>query len=371
MDRDAAEQQPEDASMNPHRPTAGNGVHRTAKLLFAMATAITLAVVIACSGNEPPPTDSPDRSQPQLEQTIEAMTDEITALQTETAESKGTANGDRETANTYPTPAMTTHNQSKSTNAAYARCLDEIYLRWARASDYGLPAVVWHCQHLEPKPYTGSSPVRCWIDESNTAMRAHEDWSSDLTNWYAAMACNTPPDIESSLQIAGGEKPSDYAACLDNKYITLAEQGLQNILPFIIWACREYETQTSPDNPPNCVDTKALQTKELFPEWPEDLHSWNAQSECRREWQPTALRDEYQHCLEDVYLKASAKERKSVAIPVAVWACRNHMPEPPEAMNPRCRTAAINRTKDADLHWPKEMHAWHAVATCYPKYSGT
>ena len=71
--------------MRPHRPTAESGAHRTARLLLAIATAITLTVVIACSGDEPPPTDRPDRSQPQLEKTIEALDAEITALQTETA----------------------------------------------------------------------------------------------------------------------------------------------------------------------------------------------------------------------------------------------------------------------------------------------
>ena len=138
--------------MKPHRPKAGTGVHRTARLLLAIATAISLTMVIACSGEEPPPTDRPDKDQQKLAQTIEAVTGQLTALQTETADSQGTANGDRQTANTQPAPAMTTHYESKSAKAAYARCLDEIYLRWARASDYGLPAVVWHCQHLEVWP---------------------------------------------------------------------------------------------------------------------------------------------------------------------------------------------------------------------------
>ena len=73
--------------MSPYRPTAGNVVHRTARLLIAIATAITLVAIVACSAEEPPPTDRPDRDQQKLEQTIEAMTGEITALQTETAES--------------------------------------------------------------------------------------------------------------------------------------------------------------------------------------------------------------------------------------------------------------------------------------------
>ena len=76
--------------MNPHRPTPRNRVHRTARLLLAIATALTLTMVIACSGDEPPPTDRPDRSQPQLEKTIEALDTEIAALQTETVSSQST-----------------------------------------------------------------------------------------------------------------------------------------------------------------------------------------------------------------------------------------------------------------------------------------
>ena len=90
--------------MNPHQPKAGTGVHRTAKLLLAIATAISLTMVIACSGDEPPPTDRPDRSQPQVEKTIEAMDAEIAALQTEIAESHGTPRVERPTRNTQPTP---------------------------------------------------------------------------------------------------------------------------------------------------------------------------------------------------------------------------------------------------------------------------
>ena len=90
--------------MNTHRLTAQTGAHRTARLLLAIATAITLAVVIACSGDEPPPTDRPDRSQPQLEQTIEAMDTEIAALQTEMAETQGAPGVGRPTKSGQPSP---------------------------------------------------------------------------------------------------------------------------------------------------------------------------------------------------------------------------------------------------------------------------
>ena len=90
--------------MTPYQPTAETGVHRTAKLLIVIATAISLIAVIACSGDEPPPTDRPDRSQPQVEKTIEAMDAEIAALQTEIAESQGTPRVERPTRSTQPTP---------------------------------------------------------------------------------------------------------------------------------------------------------------------------------------------------------------------------------------------------------------------------
>ena len=96
--------------MNPHRPTAGNGVHRTARLLLAIGTAIAMAVVIACSGDDRPPTDRPDKDQQKLAQTIEAVTGELTALQTETADFQGTVSGDRRASNAQPTPAKSTQN---------------------------------------------------------------------------------------------------------------------------------------------------------------------------------------------------------------------------------------------------------------------
>ena len=103
--------------MNPHRPTAETEVHRTARILLAIATAITLTVVIACSVDEPPPTDRPDRDLQELAQTIEAVTSELTALHTETAESQNTSGSDRDrqTTNAQPTPAKSTQNPQLTT----------------------------------------------------------------------------------------------------------------------------------------------------------------------------------------------------------------------------------------------------------------
>ena len=90
--------------MTSNRPTAGNGVHRTAKLLLAIATAISLTIAIACSGEESPPTDRPDKDQQKLAQTIEAVTGQLTALQTETAKSQNALPMERPTRNAQPTP---------------------------------------------------------------------------------------------------------------------------------------------------------------------------------------------------------------------------------------------------------------------------
>ena len=101
--------------MNSHRPTAENGVHRTARLLLATATAIILVAIIACSGEEPPPTDRPDSDQHKLAQTIEAVTGQLTALQTETAESDSTPNPDDQPPATDQTD-MNTPGSPLSTN---------------------------------------------------------------------------------------------------------------------------------------------------------------------------------------------------------------------------------------------------------------
>ena len=60
--------------MNPHRPKAGNRVHRTAKLLLAIATALTLAVLIACTTAPPdlPTTPADAEPTPDIHATVAA-----------------------------------------------------------------------------------------------------------------------------------------------------------------------------------------------------------------------------------------------------------------------------------------------------------
>ena len=42
--------------MNPHRPTAGSGIHRIARLLIAITTAFTLAMLLVCTAAPSDPT---------------------------------------------------------------------------------------------------------------------------------------------------------------------------------------------------------------------------------------------------------------------------------------------------------------------------
>ena len=54
-------------------------------MFLAIATAITLAAVIACSGDEPPPTDHPDGDPPKLKQATATQHD-TTAVPTDEIE---------------------------------------------------------------------------------------------------------------------------------------------------------------------------------------------------------------------------------------------------------------------------------------------
>ena len=50
--------------MNPYRPKAGTGVHRTARLLLALVTAIALTVLISCTAARTDPTTTPADAEP-------------------------------------------------------------------------------------------------------------------------------------------------------------------------------------------------------------------------------------------------------------------------------------------------------------------
>ena len=73
------------------------------KMLLPIAATIILAVAVACSGNEPQPTTEPGRNEQGPSQTIEAMTQELAALKTETAGSQSNPDGPRPTASIQPT----------------------------------------------------------------------------------------------------------------------------------------------------------------------------------------------------------------------------------------------------------------------------
>ena len=79
--------------------------------------------------------------------------------------------------------------------------------------------------------------------------------------------------------------------------------------------------------------------------------------QCLPEWRAHEVPGEtvYKTCLSDVYLSVQdSYDRKSRAIPAAVWRCRDHMPEPPAFYNPRCEINYRRRERDEDsgLQWP-------------------
>ena len=95
-------------------------MHMNTKMLLSMAATIILAVAVACSGNEPQPTNEPGRNEPGRNeqgpsQTIEAMTQELAALKTETAGSQSNPDGPRPTARIQPTSARSTPTSEPTT----------------------------------------------------------------------------------------------------------------------------------------------------------------------------------------------------------------------------------------------------------------
>ena len=68
--------------MTPKWLAAATEPHRSTKALLALATAITLAIAIACSGDEPPPTDHPNGDPRRLKQTTATQHD-TTAVPTD------------------------------------------------------------------------------------------------------------------------------------------------------------------------------------------------------------------------------------------------------------------------------------------------
>ena len=79
-----------------------------AKMLLLITAMLILALAVACSENELQPTTEPDKNEQGPSQTIEAMTQELAVLRTETAEPQSTPDVPRPTVKIQPTSARNT-----------------------------------------------------------------------------------------------------------------------------------------------------------------------------------------------------------------------------------------------------------------------
>ena len=93
--------------MTRYTSTASKRIRTIAQLLTVVMTAVIVAI-IACSGEQPPPTHRPQTDDRSQIQTIEAMASEITALQTKVEESGETAEDYREDRVQPPATAVQT-----------------------------------------------------------------------------------------------------------------------------------------------------------------------------------------------------------------------------------------------------------------------
>ena len=117
--------------MNPYRPKAGTGVHRTARLLIAIATALTLAVLIACTAAPTDPTTTPVDAgpTPDVQATITAgiaATTEADGSMEATITARVEATKDAEpTSTTEPKPTPTLAPTAKSPPTPTPRSLTD------------------------------------------------------------------------------------------------------------------------------------------------------------------------------------------------------------------------------------------------------
>ena len=71
--------------MNPHQKARSHGTNYLLRLLAATLITAAIAVTVACSGEQPPPTHRPQTSDRNLSKTIEAMASETETLHTKVA----------------------------------------------------------------------------------------------------------------------------------------------------------------------------------------------------------------------------------------------------------------------------------------------
>lgn len=239
---------------------------------------------------------------------------------------------------------------------SYNVCLDEVFLRTDHDFDYdhAHAAAVWYCRHLEPQPTAVSNPDRCKLTNRAQIESAYPEWGTPLVEWAAIAACST----ERSANL-----PPSYTRCLDTAYL---QHGNENAAA---WLCRDLVPQPPEVHRQRCDLNTLDATKRRYSEWPDDLHDWHAVMQCLPEWQPLSELgwDAYDLCTSDIYLKVAEQYDKDVAIPAAVWRCRNHQPNAPGIYTRRC---VLDHIKDesADLPIPNELRQWRAIIRCFPPY---
>ena len=169
--------------------------------------------------------------------------------------------------------------------------------------------------------------------------------------WYAIAVCKPLPSAdESHIAPVSGVQPTVYGACLDNADLSNRELiGDEEVLIGVsAWLCRGYLPESPGTHLRRCDLEHVSGTKELYPEWPRELHDWHAIMQCLPEWRAHEVPGEsvYETCLSDAYLQvADSYDRKDRAIPAAVWRCREYMPEPPAFYNPAERSTTVDGTR--------------------------
>ena len=289
----------------------------------------------------------------------------------ERSESSNSAT-DQERNNTYQTEE--TRREQRS-GAAYAECLDDVYLRASDDYDgyYWLSAAIWYCRELEPAPWTVSAVARCNLDQIEATQQRYPEWAEILHVWYAMAICNPRPTPDTThVRTKSNIKPTAFGACLDNAYLSIGEiiGGHDAAIGFSSWLCQDYLPEPPESHRQRCDLNSIAETQAIYPEWPGALHNWHAIMQCLPEWELRQDPDEgaYATCLGDVYWQVADRYPKDHAIPTAVWRCRDYMPEPPTAYNPRCEINHLRRDEESQLQWTDELYAWNAIVQCYPKY---
>ncbi len=257
----------------------------------------------------------------------------------------------------------------------YAECLDDVYLRASDDYDgyHWLSAAIWYCRELEPAPTAVAAVARCNLNQIEATQQQYPEWAEILHRWHAIAVCNPRPTPDSThIRTISDIQPTAFGACLDNAYLGIGEMIDHHDVTIGIssWLCQDYLPEPPGSHRQRCDLNHIAEAQEIYPEWPEALRNWHAIMQCLPEWEWNQDPGEsvYATCLGDVYWQVADRYPKDHAIPAAVWRCRDYMPEPPTAYNPRCEINHLQRDEESQLQWPDELYAWNAIVQCYPKY---